>query len=76
VPFAHAWVELPGTWVFDPVDQDFFDRDAYYRVLHAEAERVYTHTEAGQLAFTTKHSGPWHETTLGSNAAGTADGQL
>jgi hypothetical protein len=75
-PVAHAWVELPGVWVFDPVDQDFFDRNAYYRVLHGEAERVYTYTEARQLAMTTEHYGPWHETTHGSHVVGTADGQL
>jgi hypothetical protein len=59
-PYAHAWVEFLDTWVFDPVDQDFYDRRAYYRELQAAAERVYTATEAGELALTTGHYGPWH----------------
>jgi hypothetical protein len=76
VPYAHAWVEVPGGIVFDPVAQDFYDRRAYYRMLHAAAARVYTPAEAGQLAITMNHWGPWHETTPRSNAAGTADGQV
>jgi hypothetical protein len=28
-PYAHAWVEFLGVWVFDPADQCFYDRDAY-----------------------------------------------
>jgi hypothetical protein len=59
-PYAHAWVELPGRWVFDPADQTFYDRDAYYRQEQAEAERVYTPTEAGEFALSTNHYGPWH----------------
>jgi hypothetical protein len=59
-PYPHAWVELPGRWVFEPADQFFYDRDAYYRKEQADAERVYTSTEAGELAMTTKHCGPWH----------------
>jgi hypothetical protein len=59
VPFPHAWVEIEGC-VFDPVSQEFYDRDAYYRVLEAEAERVYTAAEAGRLAMRTAHCGPWH----------------
>jgi hypothetical protein len=59
VPYAHAWIEIPGGRVFDPVSQVFDDRAAYYRVQEAEAERVYTSTEAGQLALRTKHYGPW-----------------
>jgi hypothetical protein len=60
-PYAHAWVELSDVWVFDPAAQRFYDREAYYRELQAEAERVYTATEAGQLALTTGHYGPWPE---------------
>ena len=59
-PYAHAWVELPGRWVFDPADQLFYRYDAYYRIEEADAERVYTLTEAGELALRTGHSGPWH----------------
>ncbi len=60
VPFAHAWIDIPAGGVFDPVSQLSYDRDAYDRELQADAERVYTTTEAGQLAMRTKHSGPWH----------------
>jgi hypothetical protein len=59
----HTWVEIPGGIVFDPVDQLFFTRDGYYQTLHAKAEAHYTMAEAGQRAVTTKHYGPWHETT-------------
>jgi hypothetical protein len=59
-PYRHAWVELPGRWVFDPADQRFYDRDAYYRVERAVAERVYTVTEAAELALQTTHYGAWH----------------
>jgi hypothetical protein len=45
------------------VDQLFFTRDGYYQTLHAKAEAHYTMAEAGQRAVTTKHYGPWHETT-------------
>jgi hypothetical protein len=76
VPYPHAWVEVPGGIVFDPVDQYFYKRRAYYRRYDAAAARVYTPAEAEQLAITTNHWGPWHETTPGSNAAGTADGQV
>jgi hypothetical protein len=58
-PYAHAWVEFPDVWVFDPAAQRFYDRAAYYQELQAEARRVYTATEAGQLALTTGHYGPW-----------------
>jgi hypothetical protein len=60
VPYPHAWIDMPSGRVFDPVAQVFYDRDAYYRVLEAEDERVYTPQEAGQLALTMKHAGPWH----------------
>jgi hypothetical protein len=62
VPYPHAWVEIPGGIVFDPVDQLFFNRDGYYQTLHAESGPVYTPPEAEQRAVTTKHYGPWHET--------------
>jgi hypothetical protein len=63
--FPHAWVELPGRWVFEPFDHDFYDRDAYYRIEQAEAERIYTATEAGAETLRTGHWGPWspEETT-------------
>jgi hypothetical protein len=60
VPYPHAWVEIPGGIVFDPVDQRFFTRKGYYQVLHAKAEAHYTMAEAGQRAITTNHYGPWH----------------
>ena len=58
--YHHAWVELPEAWVFDPADQTFYDRDAYYRFEQAAASRVYTVTEAGEHAMRTGHYGPWH----------------
>ena len=64
VPYGHAWIEIPRGRVFDPVTQVFYERETYYRVLQAEAERVYTPTEAEQLATKTKHCGPWHEAPL------------
>jgi hypothetical protein len=57
--YPHAWVELPWCWVFDPADQSFYDRDAYYRVEQADAVRVYTVTEAGAEALCTGHYGLW-----------------
>jgi hypothetical protein len=60
-----------GGRVFDPVNQVFYDRAAYYRELQATAEAIYTRVEAGQWAMRTKHAGPWHDTTLGAHAAGT-----
>jgi hypothetical protein len=68
-PFPHAWVELPGSIVFDPVDQRFYTLEDYYREEQAEAEAIYTPAEAGQVATRTKHAGPWHDTTLGAHTA-------
>jgi hypothetical protein len=59
VPLPHAWVEIPGEIVFDPVTQAFYNRDDYYRVLHAKAEAHYTTAEASQRAISTNHYGPW-----------------
>jgi hypothetical protein len=60
VPFPHAWIEIPGRIVFDPLDQRFFTRKGYYQVLHAKAEAHYTTAEADQRAINTNHYGPWH----------------
>jgi hypothetical protein len=59
IPFPHAWVEIPGEIVFDPVEQEFYNRDDYSHVLHAKAEAHYTTAEASQHAISTNHYGPW-----------------
>jgi hypothetical protein len=57
----HAWVEFPQGIVFDATTQEFYDRDAYYRLLNAQAERVYTSQEVAHHVAETNHWGPWHE---------------
>lgn len=48
-PVDHAWVELPGSVVFDGVQHEFYDRDDYYRVLHAQKELTYTRFQSKPL---------------------------
>jgi hypothetical protein len=60
---AHAWAELPGNRVFDGVAQGVYQRDSYYTMLSAIAERRYTRTEFLNGAIQARSYGPWHATT-------------
>lgn len=60
---GHAWVESHGK-VYDPVLDDFIDRDLYYRDADlggagAKPEKIYTIEQAQAAA--NDHYGPWHE---------------
>jgi hypothetical protein len=63
-PSAHAWIEIDGGTVFDPMEQRFFARQGYYQVRQAGPAQVYSRMQAGQHALRTGHCGPWDETTL------------
>jgi hypothetical protein len=63
-PLAHAWIEMDGGTVFDPLEQRFFARQGYYQVRQAEPAQVYSRMQAGPHALRTGHCGPWDETTL------------
>ena len=70
-PFPHAWVELPGNIVFDPVDQRFYTREDYDRELQATAEAIYPPVQVEQWSLQTNHYGPWPDTTLRAHQAST-----
>jgi len=59
--YAHGWVELPGNILFDGVQQRYFDKDDYYRVMRAKPERTYSRTQALSKMATSGHKGPWHD---------------
>ncbi len=66
---AHAWVELPGDLVFDGVQQRFYDRADYGRVLGVTAEASYHPLEVVDRLRTTQRYGPWHRGVLGAATA-------
>lgn len=55
---GHAWV-LVRSGVFDPVQQNFFDKASYYRILKAKEIRVYSHGEALSRFSRGTLLGPW-----------------
>ena len=57
----HAWVEIGEVVAFDPVEQRFFDRAAYYEMARAVPQAVYGAKEAARLMFEQDSYGPWHE---------------
>jgi hypothetical protein len=59
VPFDHAWVELPGSVVFDGVVQTFFARGSYYTVMSAMPIDTYSAAQTQQLVGTHGYPGPW-----------------
>jgi hypothetical protein len=72
--WAHAWAELsvpsatsrpPSALVFDGVRQQFYTREAYYRVLRITAEARYTAAEVLRHMRSSHHYGPWHDGVLG-----------
>lgn len=62
VRIGHAWIETTDGKVFDGTTQQWYERDSYYRVFNAEAERTYTATEARAQLLRTRNWGCWHMT--------------
>jgi hypothetical protein len=58
----HAWIELPGDVVFDPVDQQFYVWHEYMSELAAFGEVYYHPREAALRALALNHHGPWDKT--------------
>ena len=58
---SHAWVEF-GNIVFDGVDQEFYNKNEYYKKFNVEIEEKYDYNEALELMRNTGESGPWHNT--------------
>src|SRR5437016_6217129 len=50
IPIDHAWVELPGDVIFDPVDQEFYKGASYKTTLGSVAEARYKPSEAAKAA--------------------------
>lgn len=68
VLWAHAWVDLPGSLVFDGVRQQFYDRAGYMRIFRATEEATYGSSAMLLQMVATRHYGPWHEGVLGHNS--------
>lgn len=58
---SHAWVEMPDGVVYDPVLQDLYPQDAYYREMEAEVSAEYPWRRAVDRLLETGHFGPWGE---------------
>ena len=58
---GHAWVELPGGTVWEPITQWELPADAFERLFNAKAERRYAATEICVLSLRYEHWGPWTE---------------
>ncbi|HEU5318045.1 MAG TPA: hypothetical protein VFX49_18175, partial [Chloroflexota bacterium] len=63
--WAHAWVELAGSLVFDGVRQEFYDREGYRRALHAVSEMSYDAPAMLERMRASGRYGPWHTGLLG-----------
>ena len=61
---GHAWVELPGDIVFDPVTSEFYEKAAYYQERQAVSEAAYGKVETAKQISANRHSGPWHDWSL------------
>jgi hypothetical protein len=58
---GHAWVEGPTDWVFDGVQQRFYNRDDYYRACGAKPIARFDLKGAIRATIRTRHFGPWHD---------------
>jgi hypothetical protein len=67
--WGHAWVELPGSLVFDGVRQQFYERDGYHRATQTTVEATYTLEAMVERLRAAEHYGPWHQGILGHEPA-------
>ena len=63
---GHSWVELPGSIIFDPNEQQFYDRDQYYEALAIESDVSYDGKSACGLMASSGHCGPWQDDSEGT----------
>lgn len=56
----HAWVELPGNLIWEPIRAMIYDADEFRTWTNAWDEHSYTVGQARILAMSHRHYGPWH----------------
>jgi hypothetical protein len=57
----HAWVELPGSLIWEPITARIYDAIEFRLWVKAWDERTYVKKQAAQLALSSNNFGPWHE---------------
>lgn len=62
VAIAHAWVELNDGFVYDGVQDRFYEKADYYAKMRAAAEQTYGGQEACEMMLERKTFGPWGPT--------------
>lgn len=59
---GHAWLWLPGGWVWEPVTGDLYDsREAWLAFADARVVRAYDLAEVRRMVDERETYGPWHE---------------
>jgi hypothetical protein len=57
---GHAWIEVPGDQVYDPVRNTYTLRRVYAITKQAVVEKRYTKKQAARAMLKHHHHGPWH----------------
>jgi len=59
---GHAWVETETGFVYEPVSDQYFEKDWLYRTYKVREFNTYTPEQAAIMASSTRSFGPWTET--------------
>lgn len=59
---GHAWIEIPGSIVYDGVTKRFYNKEAYCRIKGLIEVSSYTRGEIIQLGLKNRHFGPYDRT--------------
>jgi len=55
----HAWIEVEGSRVWEPVLNRWYGLDVFEELFKVERYDSYSYMEARELLLATKHYGPW-----------------
>lgn len=67
VRIAHAWVQLPDGWVWEPISCNVYKQEEFEHWAAAWSERSYSKAHAKALMNSSGHYGAWHVNRYESN---------